>query len=216
MDRWLLSEFDKAVEQATSAFEDYNYSEARRVAENFFWHIFCDNYLEIAKYRLYDAESEAGKSGEAKSATSGKKSAQQTLHIVFLGILKLFAPILPFITEELYSAHYANQGKSDKSLQNMQSIHSQKWPVKSNAGKDELAEKLGSLGISIISEARKYKAAKSMSMKQEIESVVAESNIDFNALPTYDAESFKKDIMNTVKSKNLEFLKSDETKINIS
>jgi len=77
--------------------------------ENFFWNDFCDNYLEIVKKRVYQG-------------TGNKKvSAQYTLYYSLLKILKLLAPIMPFVTEEIYQTYY-------KKTQKEKSIHISTWP----------------------------------------------------------------------------------------
>lgn len=110
-DRLFLMQLNKLIDSATEAFEDYNYSRARLEVDQFFWKIFADNYLEIVKKRVY--------SGTEKE----KASAFYTLYRALLSILKLFAPITPFVTEEIYRAHFKNYEKED-------SIHLSNWPEK--------------------------------------------------------------------------------------
>jgi len=200
-DRWLLLKLNETVKSATDYFEDYNFSEAKKATEQFFWHDFCDNYLEIVKHRLYDKENKQKE----------RLSAQHTLHYVFLGILKLFAPIMPYITEELYQDHYPGKDKHAA-----KSIHLSDWPGFNDKLKDDFALEAGELAISIISEVRKHKAAKSISMKQEIESVVAETIIDLEKLPSDDLRNLKQDIISTINSKVLEIRKGPGLKVIIS
>ncbi len=105
----------EAALQATEAFEGYEYSKAVRAAEALFWADWCDNYLEIIKDRFRDGTA----------FTPGQvEAARQTLLDGTWTILRLLAPVLPFITEELYQL--AIKGFF---LGAPQSIHVAPWPV---------------------------------------------------------------------------------------
>jgi valyl-tRNA synthetase len=199
MDKWLFLKFNNAAREAAEFWDNYNFSEARKVAELFFWRDFCDNYLEIVKHRLYNTEKQ-GKQ---------KLSAQHTLYNIFLGVLKMFAPIMPFITEELYHAEYANSKQGSKSL------HLTNWPAHDKKMKHEAAEQAGELAINIISEVRKYKATNQMSLKQELAKVIVESPVDLRTLRKEEFEAWKEDIINTIKAKEFEVKPGKELKIKI-
>jgi valyl-tRNA synthetase len=91
-DRLFLSRLNKTIKIATESFENYEYSRAKSETCNFFWHDFCDNYLEIVKNRVYQGTEDE------------KESAFFTLYNSLLTILKLIAPIMPFITEEIWKS----------------------------------------------------------------------------------------------------------------
>ena len=88
-DRWLLSRTQRLIQRVTLLFEGYDYATAKAEIELFFWTEFADNYLEMAKKRLYDG-GEAG------------RGAQATLRLGLLTTLKLFAPFLPYVTEAIF------------------------------------------------------------------------------------------------------------------
>jgi valyl-tRNA synthetase len=119
IDELFLKIVNNCVFTATSRFEGYDYSKAKSNIDELFWKFFCDNYLEIAKWRVYNGSKQE------------KESAFYTLYQSLLTILKLIAPIMPFITEELYQKYYRKNEK-DKS------IHISKWPEYNK--KQELAE----------------------------------------------------------------------------
>ncbi|HJX50284.1 MAG TPA: class I tRNA ligase family protein, partial [Candidatus Nanoarchaeia archaeon] len=121
IDSLFLEKLNYLIKTATSTFEEYEYSRAKTETERFFWHEFCDNYLEIVKKRIYNNKK-------------GKESAQYVLYHSLLVLLKMIAPIMPFITEEIYLEHYAK-------IEKEKSIHISQWP-KAEKGKKAKGEKV--------------------------------------------------------------------------
>jgi len=148
-DRLLLIQLNNLIKQVTDAFEGYNYSSAKMLADTFFWQVFCDNYLEIVKNRVY-----SGNKNE-------KASAEYALYTALLTIIKLMAPITPFVTEEIYQKYFRKFEKS-------RSIHLEKWPslidIKESKGDNEKWDKM----IEIISKVRHAKSEAKKSVKAEI------------------------------------------------
>ncbi|MFC1648186.1 valine--tRNA ligase [Nanoarchaeota archaeon] len=182
MDQWILCEFNRVVKACTEGFEEYEYSRAKLEVDNFFWNVFCDYYLEIVKDRLYNPDQR----GEA-----GKKSAQYALHHVLLRILKLFAPIMPHITEEIYQLYYAEKGES---------IHRSKWPEYDKALLDWDARIIGAEALKVIAHVRKYKTDKNVSLNAELDEVIITSDNDLT--PVLD------DIAGTTRAKKVTFKKA--------
>lgn len=98
-DRWILSRLNRSVREVRVALEEYRFNEAASTLYQFFWHEFCDWYLELTKERLY---------GEDPAA---KRRAQKVLLQVLEESLRLLHPLMPFITEEIYQ-HLPEHGES--------------------------------------------------------------------------------------------------------
>ena len=144
-DHALLNKLALVVESATKAFEKYDYTKALEVTETFFWS-FTDDYVELVKERTY------GKQGE-ESANSAKAALGITIHT----LLKLFAPFVPFVSEEVWS--WWQKG----------SVHHQTWPkpAEITANKEIDIQNL-ELVTKVLAEIRKAKTEKQLSMKAEV------------------------------------------------
>ena len=152
IDSFLLLKLEELVRDVTGHLENYEYSHARALTEKFFWQTFCDNYLEIIKKRIYGENIDK------------KKSAQHVLGKSLLTILKLFAPIMPCITEEIYQEFFKDKEKSE-------SIHVSKWPetnFKKFTKQQEELDKKGTKFFEILGKVRQEKSKAQKSMKSEI------------------------------------------------
>ncbi len=176
LDKWILTRLHRAVEKATAAFEKNEYADALRAAEDFFWNDFCDNYLEMVKARAYD---EAGENPE------GQKSAVHAIYHSLDGILRLFAPIVPHITEELYAHLFPHAYEQSGSL------HARgTWPKAADYPAADDAEAQGKDAVVILEAIRRAKSNQGVSIKYPLNIVtVAESH-----------DAAESDIWNDVKS----------------
>jgi len=96
-DRWVLNELNKTVADTRKNLDKYDNYNSRAAIDTFFWDIFCDQYLEFIKDRFWAPE---------KYSVESKLSAQWTLYTVLRNIIGLYAPFIPFITEELWQKIY--------------------------------------------------------------------------------------------------------------
>ena len=96
-DRWVLFELNKAIAETRKNLDKYDNYNARAAIDTFFWDILCDQYLEFIKDRFWSPE---------KYGTESKRAAQWTLWTVLRSIIGLYAPFIPFLTEELWQKIY--------------------------------------------------------------------------------------------------------------
>ncbi len=153
IDKALLAELSELITDATAAFEGYDYARALERTETFFWR-FCDQYLELVKGRAY------GSQGDLPAA-----SARATLQITLAAVLRLFAPFLPYVTEEVWS--WWREG----------SVHRAHWPDQSAVGgvlNDVTPTERASLGVAIdvLAEIRRTKTEGKKSMRAPVAEVV--------------------------------------------
>tara|TARA_Y100000310_G_scaffold243038_1_gene247402 strand:- start:3316 stop:5637 length:2322 start_codon:yes stop_codon:yes gene_type:complete len=149
-DRLFLNELNKTIESATKAFDNYNYSQAKSIADNFFWKTLADNYLEIIKTRIY------------KGTKEKKASASYALYQGLLAVLKMMAPITPFITEEIYQEHFKKHEKDS-------SIHLSEWPKEIKISHKKSDEETWNKLIETLSKVRQKKSEEKKSMNSEID-----------------------------------------------
>jgi len=170
IERWILSKLSRVVKESTENFMNYEYSHTKLETETFFWHTFCDNYLEIIKDRLYNAD---------KRGKEEKLSAQYGLYQTLLAIIKLMAPIMPFITEELYQLYFKKHEK-------VKSVHISKWPEISMI--DEHAEHIGDFVVDVVEFARRQKTAKQVSLKTPVKKLTIKASIEEKDFDSVEAE----------------------------
>jgi valyl-tRNA synthetase len=168
LDRALLARLAALVTAATDAHDSFDYARALELTESFFWS-FCDDYVELVKARAY---------GEGEPA--GTDSARATLALALSSLHRLFAPFLPFVTEEVWS--WWQEG----------SVHTAPWPTVAELGPyadspagvlDVAAEVLGSV--------RREKTTHKRSMRARV------ATLTITAPPAVllDAEAARTDIM---------------------
>ncbi len=108
LDLALVERMRTVIEQATRAFDDFDYASVLQIAEEGFWS-FCDHYLELVKLRSYADED-----------SPGRRSAVAALAWGLRSFLRLLAPFVPFVTEEVWSWRFASSDEP--------SVHTASWP----------------------------------------------------------------------------------------
>ena len=152
----MLSRLADVVQTCTAAFEDYDHTRALHETESFFW-FFCDDYLELVKSRGY---------GEHGARAAG--SAIAALRTALSVLLRLFAPVLPFVTEEVWS--WWQDG----------SIHRAAWPdpaeLRALAGRADPA--VLDTASAAIGAVRGAKSAARLSMRAPVRKLVISAGED--------------------------------------
>jgi len=157
LDRAFAAELRQLVERATASFEAFNHAQALTDTETFFWTHFTDSYLELAKAR---ARGEAG-GGEAE-----RGSAVAALRLGLDVLLRLFAPFLPYICEEVWSWAFAEETGHA-------SIHRAPWPGAGDFAGIEAPASDASFDAAVTcwNAINKSKADASVSMGREVETL---------------------------------------------
>ncbi|WP_167041841.1 valine--tRNA ligase [Salinibacterium sp. ZJ454] len=149
LDLDLLATLAEVVRTATKAFNDFDHARALETAEQFFW-TFCDDYLELVKERAYGA-----------TTPEGQASAVYTLRTAIDILLRLFAPFIPFATEEVWS--WTHEG----------SVHGAAWPSAAEANEEPTTGLLPLVSAALIG-IRRAKTDAKASQKTEVSSAVIE------------------------------------------
>jgi valyl-tRNA synthetase len=157
LDRSMLRALAGVVSDATAALDAYEHSKALDAVERFFWG-FTDDYLELVKQRAYGASGDEA----AGSAVGALRAALDVL-------LRLFAPFLAYVTEEVWS--WWREG----------SVHRASWPTSAEA--DEAGGDDADLGVyevaaAVLTAVRKEKALAKVSLKMPVESVTVRDTQD--------------------------------------
>ena len=158
LDRGLLTALRGLIEDTTRSLEAYDYARALQITETFFWSL-CDNYLEMVKSRRY-----------GDHGTEAAESANASLLCALSVLNRLFAPYLPFATEEVWS--WWRPG----------SVHSAPWPavheIDALAAADADAQRALDAGIEVLGEIRRVKSIEKRPLKARIETAEVRWNAD--------------------------------------
>ena len=167
LDRSLLLQLADVVQTATTAFDRYDHARALEVTESFFW-TFCDDYVELVKERAY------GERGQPEQA-----SAKATLSLTLDVLLRLFAPFLPFVTEEVWS------------WWRQDSVHRQPWPTLGEVAVDDAEVRLLTLVGEALSQVRKAKSEAQVSMRTDVPRAIVRGPADVLEVLSQGADDLK-------------------------
>lgn len=180
LDRAVVAELLPVITRATRSFEEFDYAQALNLTEDFFWPIFCDNYLELAKPRTYD-----------DALTPERISACATLRLTLRVLLRMFAPFVPYICDEIWHWRFTEDADMHRS------IHRSPWPTP-----DEFCSTAPPSGrdtwqatICVVEAVRKAKADANLSMAAPVKEVQIE------CIPAWEASlrSVADDITRTLR-----------------
>ncbi len=183
-DRWILSRLQQVIRRVTDAFTGYDYTSAKNEVEAFFWQELADNYIEMAKQRLYD------------KAAAGHGAACFTLRTVLLTVLKLFAPVLPYVTEAIFQALFSEREQSG-------SIHRASWPQALEIFSNPAAEETGEILVQIASTVRRSKSERNISLGSEL--TLLQLGVANSGLAARLAEA-KSDLMSITRARTVEIV----------
>ncbi|NHW23771.1 MAG: valine--tRNA ligase [Archaeoglobales archaeon] len=177
-DRWIISKLNRLIANVRENMDNYRFDEALKAIRGFVWYEFADNYIELVKGRLY----------------SGKESnsAKFTLEYVLDRVLRLLAPITPFITEEIWSRF--GEG----------SIHLQKYPEVEGRFIDEEAERAGEEMKEILSAIRKLKHDKGLALNAPLRKIIVFTQLELDTMDLEFATNSKVEV-----TKNLPKIKEE-------
>ena len=160
IDQAMLQELAALIDDATAAFEVFDYARALQRTEDFFWR-FCDDYLELVKARAYQDDDDA-------------MSARAGLRIALNSLLRLFAPFLPYVTEEVWS--WCRPGGEALPGFEATSVHNATWPTRGEispvvgAGASG-AESPLAVAADVLSRIRKAKSDAKVTQRAEVASI---------------------------------------------
>jgi valyl-tRNA synthetase len=146
LDAAMLTRLAEVVDDATAAFDEFDYTRALERTEAFFWW-FCDDYVELVKSRAYGAR------GDAPAA-----SALAALHLALDVLLRLFAPIQPFVTEEVW--RWSHDG----------SVHRASWPTRAETAPEVEGDPAALEALSeVLAHVRRAKTEAKVSQRAAVE-----------------------------------------------
>lgn len=161
IDRWIINRTNATILEASKWLDQYEIGLARKVIDDLFWKDLCDNYIEIAKERLYQPDIHGDEE---------RKSAQYAIYYALLNVLKMYSIYVPHLTEYIYL-------KGLRDFVGSKSIHLTTWPDVSETDAEILA--FGEEVKSAIYDIRKYKSENNLSMRSEVPEFIVQGSKRF-------------------------------------
>ena len=185
IDQAMISRLNKTAARADKYLSQYEYSLALSEIEGFFWD-FCDNYMELIKHRIYNPQEHGEGAGE---------SVQNTLYAIVYGVIRMLAPFIPHITEEIYQAYF-------KQREGHVSLHLADYPNGENYSSNDEAEKVYEEACQFVAVVRKFKTEQRLSLNTEL------SEIDYLHTQFKLFKEAQKDIERAARCENIKAIDS--------
>ena len=154
LDQSLVFIFNNYLKKITESLNKYQFAEALNLTEDFFWNYFTDNYIELVKNRRLNGSS------------VDSLSASTTLILILENVLKLFAPFVPMITDEIWLTMYPDK----------KSIHLQRWPQKIDVDLNNISSHEFEVAKESIASIRKEKTSNEIGLGKEVEKITITVN----------------------------------------
>ena len=203
VDRWLLVEFNQMLTECTKRFQSYDYANALRGIEGFFWATLCDNGLEMMKTRLRATESEDTVYSHEEGSTG-----QDVTFAVLLACVQLFAPYLPFITEHIYQGYFRCALGEGAPV----SIHITQWPTSLLPGLDECEIADGRNALAVIHLLRKAKTDRQLHIGAPVTEAVIHASKEYLSSLTH----FSREIASATRADRVIFREADVLTVDIN
>ena len=193
-DKWIIARANETIKKMSEYLDNFEYGLAKIAFEDFFWHDLCDNYLELVKVRLY--KPELFENWEVK-----KLAWQWTLYNVLFSTLKMIAPYLPHITEEIYQNQF-------KDFANEISIHKCAFPTEilNIENPEKIIAEFEKVS-EVIDAVRRFKTESQISMWTALEKIVIYCNDEDRK----SIELFEDDVLWVTKADTIEWKAWDLT-----
>ncbi len=179
-DKWILSKLQQVIRDVTNYMEEYKFNSALIKLEQFIWHEFADNYLEMIKYRIY----------------GGDERVKFVLYKVLYDTIKMLSPFIPYISEAIYQILF----KKEKS------VALEEWPEVDEKYLDVETEEKGEKLKEIISAIRQWKSRNRLSLKEPIKTLVVDAKDEIREI----IEEGEEIIKGTMHVENIEIGPADE------
>ncbi|MEM4114347.1 MAG: valine--tRNA ligase, partial [Candidatus Micrarchaeaceae archaeon] len=186
-DKWILNGVNVLIETATKSYESFNFFGVANASIDFYWHDFCDFYLEEVKHIIYGGDS------------ARKKAVQHVLKYVITNTLKILAPIIPFSTDELFSKLERN------------SIHLQEFPKADASAINPEYAATGAYLNAIIASVRKERTKNKLALNYPITKMIINVPEEYYSL----LERNKPELKEVCKVNELVLVKAGELAIKL-
>lgn len=183
VDSWIMSRMNQVIREFTAHMEAFEFHYALNKLHQFYWHDFCDNYLEYVKHRIYDPQIHG---------QEGRRAAQYAMKYVLRNTAKLLAPLAPHISEEIWRELF----KEEKS------IHRSEWPKPGDV--DSAAIEKAQIANEIVKLLRQHKASNKRSMN---------AKLSFVEMRAPGITGFEEDVKGVMKIDELELEESDRIEL---